>query len=1020
MRRLSDTGTSADSAPTGLDEAGRQAASDVAWAALTLLGCDIVEVYVLDELAGDYIPGAVAATGEAPAPGRSIVAEDLTAVLSFGRVSVTVPDASALAGPLGAAAMRLQASSLLALRLDRGRRSLGFALCAYHESQTFDAATDIAAAAVVRLAATSLDFARRTSQALDRADRLATLLDSAAAFAGELDLESLFATIHVQIRRLMDAPAFFVAVAAGDSGELRTEYAMDCGRRLPIEAPPPIGGAALDVFRTGKPLIIESGPNSRGGPSPASNEPIELRKESALVVPMKLRDRIIGVMSVQSPRRDAYAAEHIQMLLEVAEHAATAIQNAGIFREERRRTEELTVLHRLAMLTSSESDLERVMSAIVAEAAVVFHADAASVALEDELGQFQAVADFGLSADFCARRTIDGAALRLLFGDPPIDRFFSAERFDAIGQGELLAAEGIASVSLAPLVYRGQLVGCLALYGRERSVRLSPGELRLAQLFADQATAALQRARAARALRERIDDYAFLARVSRALVSRLDVDYASILSLLREQFGYHYLSIFALEGEQQTLVLKAQLGYSSDGVDKAPSAVGQGIVGVVAQSGAMAYVPDVTRDKRYIAGAGDIRSLLAYPLTFGDQVLGALSVESPQTDGFSSRDRRVVAAFADQCAIALSNAKQYSTATDRLAALDAAKAELERHSQHLERRHDELKLINSVSAAASGTLDLDRLLQTAVRSIAKGLHVERVAVDILSDDQSRLEIAAEYRTDGVPVTVGAKLPVRRRSALADVIFERRAVASDDLANDPLMHDYRDWIVERRLQSGAFLPLVVEGRVIGMLAVNATSARRAFSSEELSVFETVANQIAIGIRNARLYGRAKDRANEDSLTGLSNHRYLQERLDHEIARAERAGHPLAIVLLDLNNFKSFNDNFGHQAGDEVLRFVANAVTSCLRTTDIAGRYGGDEFLVILPQADDGGARLLLSRLRRKVEQRNDSGFPPIPIEMSAGIAIYPREGDNKADLVAAADRAMYADKKRGFPAATPAR
>jgi diguanylate cyclase (GGDEF)-like protein len=293
-------------------------------------------------------------------------------------------------------------------------------------------------------------------------------------------------------------------------------------------------------------------------------------------------------------------------------------------------------------------------------------------------------------------------------------------------------------------------------------------------------------------------------------------------------------------------------------------------------------------------------------------------------------------------------------------------------------------------------------------------------VDVLADDQSRLEIAAEYRTDDLPVTVGAKLPVRRRSALSEVIFERRAIAIADLATDPLMHDYRDWIGERRLRSGAFLPLVVEGRVIGMLSVNATSEPRTFSVEELSVFETVANQIAIGIRNARLYGRAKDRANEDSLTGLSNHRYLQERLDHEIARAERAGHPLGIVLLDLNNFKNFNDNFGHQAGDEVLRFVANAVTSCLRTTDIAGRYGGDEFLVILPQADEGGARLLLSRLRRKVEQRNDSGFPPIPIEMSAGIAIYPREGDNKADLVAAADRAMYADKKRHAPAGTSAR
>lgn len=996
-----------DAAPTALDEAGRQAASDVAWAVLSLLDCRVAEVYILDESAGAYMPAAVAVSGETPARGRPISVEDLAQVLPFGRVSVAIPDAAAFAGPLGAAANRLHAVSILALRLDRGRRSLGFILCAYQSARAFDADTDLVSIAAARLAAASLDFARRTARALDRADRLATLLDSAAAFAGELDLESLFAAIHVQICRLMDAPALFVAVAAGDSGELRTEYAIDNGTRLHIEGPPPVGGAALDVYSSGKPLIIESGA-------------IESGKESALIVPMKLRERIIGVMCVQSPRKDAYGPDQIELLLEVAEHAATAIQNAGIFREERRRTEEMTVLHRLATLTSSDTELEPVMAAIVAEAAAVFHADAASIALEDELGQFQAAADFGLSDAFLARRVIDGEALRLLFGDPPTDRFFNAERFDAVGQGDLLAREGITSVSLAPLVYRGKLVGCLALYGCERSVRLSPSELRLAQLFADQATAALQRARAARALRERIDDYAFLARVSRALVSRLDVDYAGILSLLREQFGYHYLSIFALEGEPQALVLKALLGYDADAARKAPLAIGDGIVGVVAQSGEMAYAPDVSRDARYIAGAPDIRSLLAYPLTFGDQVLGVLSIESPELDGFSSRDRRVVAAFSDQCAIALSNARQYTSATGRLAALDLAKAELERHSQNLERRHDELKLINSVSAAVSGTLDLNRLLHTAVRSIAKGLRVERVAVDILSDDQAQLEIAAEFRTDGLPVTVGAKLPVRRRTAIADVVFERKAVASGDLESDPLMNDYRDWIRERRLRSGAFLPLVVENRVIGMLSVNATSAPRIFSVDELDVFETVANQIAIGVRNARLYGRAKDRANEDSLTGLSNHRYLQERLEHEIARAGRASLPLAIVLLDLNNFKSFNDNFGHQAGDEVLRFVANAVTSCLRTTDIAGRYGGDEFLVILPQADEGGARLLLSRLRRKVEQRNDAGFPPIPIEMSAGIAVYPREGDNKADLVAAADRAMYADKKRGPTASSTAR
>jgi hypothetical protein len=147
MRHLNDAGAPPEAIPAGLDESGRQAANDVAWSALALLGARVVEVYILDEIAGEYIPASVAASGELPAPGGSIFSEDLTAVLPFGRVSVAMRSVASLKGPLGAAAARLHAASMLALRLDRGRRSLGFMLCAYPEPQTFDASTDLAAAA---------------------------------------------------------------------------------------------------------------------------------------------------------------------------------------------------------------------------------------------------------------------------------------------------------------------------------------------------------------------------------------------------------------------------------------------------------------------------------------------------------------------------------------------------------------------------------------------------------------------------------------------------------------------------------------------------------------------------------------------------------------------------------------------------------------------------------------------------------------------------------------------------------
>jgi diguanylate cyclase (GGDEF)-like protein len=718
-------------------------------------------------------------------------------------------------------------------------------------------------------------------------------------------------------------------------------------------------------------------------------------------------------MSVQSYRRGAYGSEQVHLLLEVAEQAATAIQNAGIFREERRRLTELTVLHRLAAITNSEAHLDRIMAAIVTEAAATFRADAVSIALENERGDFTLAATHGLSPEYRSHRIIRGPVLRSLYGDPPTERFIGPDQLDSMGQEELVKTEGITNWFLVPLLKQGRLVGSLALCGREKVVRLSPTETRLAQLFADQAAAAMIRAQAAHALTERIEDYDLLTRVGRSLVSRLEVDYHGILRLLHEQLGYTHLAILTVDGEPPALSLKAHLGHG-DHVGAMTFALNHGIVGSVAGRGEMLYLPEVSKDPRYISSAVEVQSELAYPLKFGDQVLGVLDVQATAIDAFTARDRRILAALADQCAIALSNARQYATASTRLESLAATRAQLEQYAQYLERRQEELKLVNAVSAATSATLNLDRILSSAVQSVADGLHADRCSVGILDEDQTRIEIAAEFRADGHPTTIGARLPLGGGSILTRVVTERRTITADDVLADPRFADVRAEMHELRIRGTIVAPLVAGGRVIGTLSVNSSTEPRHFTADEVAVLETVANQLALGVRNARLYGRAKDRANEDSLTGLYNHRYLHERLEYELLRTKRASHPLAIALFDLNNFKMFNDNFGHQAGDEVLRVMATTLGMCLRGTDIAGRYGGDEFLVILPQADEPGAQLLLNRVKRKLEEQAKAGFPPVPIELAAGIAVYPRDGTNKRDLIAFADQAMYAEKRKSVP------
>lgn len=1004
--------------PTGpMDDAARSVATDVAYSALAMLRATAVEVYLHDEALGGYACAACLAIDSTFALGPFISEDAIAALTPLGDALATFEDVRGLSGPFGDEAHRLNALSLMIVRCSRGQRSLGFIICAYEDVRRFTSADENEAAAFARIATASMDYARRTNAALDRADRLATLLDSASAFAGELDLESLFGAIHEQVRRHMDAPAFIVALESSDSGQLRTEYVVDSGVRLHVDAMPPEGGVAYEVFSSGKPVVLESA-QALGNGAGASLGSSSRRAESALFVPMRLRDRVIGVMSVQSYRARAFGAEQVQLLLEVAEQAATAIQNAGVFREERRRMSELAVLHRLAAMTNSEANLDRIMAAIVAEATAVFRADAASIALENERGDFTLAATFGVSQNYQHNRVIPGAALRALYGSPPTERYIGPDQLGSMGQSELVEAEGITNWFLVPLLLQqGRLIGSLALCGRERIVRLSPSETRLAQLFADQAAAAMLRAQSAHALTERIEDYDLLTRVGRSLVSRLEVDYHGILALLHEQLGYTHLAILTVEGEPPKLNLKAHLGHGEH-VAAMTFEMNHGVVGSVAARGEMLYLPDVAKDPRYVASAVDAQSELSYPLKFGGQVLGVLDVQSVARDAFTARDRRILAALADQCAIALSNARQYATAGTRLESLAAARAQLEQYAQYLERRQDELKLVNAVSAAASATLNLERILAAAVRSVAEGLHADRCSVGILDEDQTRIEIAAEYRPDGHPTTIGVKLPLGGGSILTRIVTERRTIATDDVLLDARFSEVRSEMNELRVRGAVVVPLIAGGRVIGTISVNSSTQPRHFTADEIGVLETVANQLALGVRNARLYGRAKDRANEDSLTGLFNHRYLHERLEYELLRAKRANQPLAIALFDLNNFKMFNDTFGHQAGDEVLRVVATTLGLCLRGTDIAGRYGGDEFLVILPQADEPGAEMLLNRVKRKLEEQSKAGFPPVPIELAAGIAVFPRDGLNKRELITYADQAMYAEKRirAGLPAA----
>jgi len=469
----------------------------------------------------------------------------------------------------------------------------------------------------------------------------------------------------------------------------------------------------------------------------------------------------------------------------------------------------------------------------------------------------------------------------------------------------------------------------------------------------------------------------------------------AVVEEIRRVIPYHNARVYLAEGEDLVPVaFEGRFGaYEQVDVDILRTAVGVGFTGWVARNGTPLKVDDARRDPRgmTIPGTDDVdESMLLVPMRYDDRILGVITLSKLGLRRFDDDDLQLLQILADQAATAFAGAASLAE-TRRLAA--------------------ELRQLLDMSSALSRSLDPKDVAQLIAEHLVRAVGADRAQISDWDAAENRVRTLGCY-------------PPEHRKGIADFysldhypltarVLNDGVIATVD-ADDPDADAAEVAELRREGMRGLImLPLVAKGAAIGVVEI--TSVGRATDEPgRITLARTMAHEAAMALENARVYEAARNLADRDPLTGYFNHRYLHERLAEEVVRAIRTRRPVSVVMLDLDDFKLVNDTFGHVYGDRVLVYVGETIRASLRESDVAARYGGDEFAVILPETTVHEAAGVAERILAAFRDHPFSadGRTPLPVGVSIGIATYPGDGRTATELIAAADTGLYAAKAEG--------
>ncbi len=325
---------------------------------------------------------------------------------------------------------------------------------------------------------------------------------------------------------------------------------------------------------------------------------------------------------------------------------------------------------------------------------------------------------------------------------------------------------------------------------------------------------------------------------------------------------------------------------------------------------------------------------------------------------------------------------------------------------NLEKMVFDLQNLIEIALSLSSNLEFDSLVESILYICIGQMIVDKAAIFLnsnLENDDLTLYMSRGY-------TLEPDLKIISRSALINYLYSNCGILDSEKARDLMSSDPLTKDTYEKLKPEIVIPLKSKNSINGLIFLSQKIIDNSYTEQDFQFLEKMAKFASISVENSRLYRMAT----LDRMTGLFIHHYFQERLIEEIKRSDRKGTPLTLLMADLDHFKTVNDTFGHTQGDVILKGTSSIIHQNIRGFDIASRYGGEEFAIILPETDIQAAEIIAERLRKKIEDanyKNDENL--IKVTISIGLAQYNHKIDkNGMDLINRADSSLYTAKKLG--------